>query len=73
MAEEYRVPLHRIAEAAAVGNNVAWNCACERRLPLIGSTMIANDVICNACNRRYHLVPVNGKGSRVAKVEEVPN
>lgn len=70
MAEEYKTPLHRIEEATAVGNNVAWICGCNRLK--IGSTLIAVDVLCE-CSRRYRVHSVDGPGARVARVEQVGN
>jgi hypothetical protein len=71
MAEPSEVPLLRRDTAIAIGNNVAWLCVCTRNLPLIGSTLIADDVRCD-CGRRYRVCSVDGKkGSKVAQVEQV--
>lgn len=74
------VPLHFLdgttKEAVATGNNAAWLCNCERKLPLLGRTgLISRDasgynVDCPCC-RSYYVVPKDKDLGKVYLVKEV--
>ena len=56
--------------AAALGNNVAWNCSCPRTAPLLGSLMIGKgEIKCPDCGKRYM---VEAEGTRAVGVREMP-
>lgn len=82
MALEQRVvPLiflqDNIGEAVATGNNAAWNCKCERKLPLLGRSGKVSGatsgylVICPNCDHRYYVMPEGKDQGRVLHVKEV--
>jgi hypothetical protein len=64
-------------EAVATGNNAAWLCPCGYPRPLIGRTGLvsgptpATEVQCDACRRRYYVLPDGYDQARVLRVEQV--
>ena len=68
---EVKLLRRRIEDVAtAFGNNAAWNCCCDQKAPLLGSTLNAPDVSCS-CGRLYRVVAEGEKGSRAVRVEEI--
>jgi hypothetical protein len=79
--KQIAVPLillhNNIGEAVATGNNAAWHCKCERKLPLLGRSGKVSDgatgylVICPNCDRHYYVMPEGKDQGRVLHVKEV--
>ena len=60
-----------IAEARAEGNNAAWMCKCDDKIPLLGRCYFAFGYDCHticACGRRYRVFKDEDK--RTEHVEE---
>ena len=70
-----QIKLHRISgdeeDGAALGNNAAWNCSCDRTAPLLGSLRIrSGEVACPTCGQRYIVVAESRRASGVREVPE---
>lgn len=79
MPEQRAIPLKMLdgtlRQAAAVGNNAAWNCPCERNTLLVGSLRIARRVTCPDCGVRYTVIsddPAGPPSGRAIGVEQIP-
>lgn len=63
-------------KAIATGNNAAWQCECDRELPLVGCSgskkgpSAGSAVECPSCKRRYFVVPEDKDRGRVLEVRE---
>lgn len=62
--------------AVRTGNNAAWLCTCDRKLPLLGysdlagSTSSASIVACPNCGRQFRVVSSKQRGT-AERVEEL--
>ena len=79
--EQHTIPLRlrdgQVREAVRTGNNAAWLCGCDRRLPLVGKSDDARSplpswqVTCPSCGRSYR-VSAPGRLKVPTHVEELP-
>jgi hypothetical protein len=79
--EQRTVPLVFIQDeerkAVATGNNAAWMCVCNRKLPLIGrsdeikNASLAEQVHCPECGKHYLVVAKTTRMTQAIKVIEI--
>ena len=58
-------------DAAALGNNAAWCCSCDRVAPLLASVYAKREIKCPNCARHYILQPMEGHPTMAGDVKEV--